>query len=453
MFTLIRILAVFLASLVGSLATATSDTGEFKLDNGLRVVIKPDHRAPVVMVLLLYHVGSSYEPNGLTGLSHALEHMMFKATKNQASGEYSRIISENGGSLNAFTGTDSTGYHVQIHADKLPLVLKLESDRMTNLLFDQEEFVKEMEVIKEERHLRTENVPEALTYEQFQAAAFLESPYHNPTVGWPSDLDNMQLSDLSHWYKTWYKPNNATLVIVGDVDPNHALLLVKDYFGHIKPGTLPTVKNFKTVPTYGTRQITVERPAEVPLLFMGFNTPSAASQQGSWEPYALDLLTGILSYGDSSRLVKHVIREKQLAVSIAATYGLYQRLPYLFILQATPAKGVNLSSLQEAIIKEIKQLQERLIEPNELEKVKALAIANDVYERDSISYQATKLGTYSDIGLPLEEEENYKRQIQKITPEQIQAVARKYLIPEHMTTAILKPLPIEVNPSADQGVH
>lgn len=435
-------------------ASAATEFSEFKLDNGLTVVVKPDHRAPVVMSLLMYHVGSSYEPSGITGISHALEHMMFKATKNYKSGDYSHIVSDNGGSLNAFTSTDYTGYHVQIGKDKLALIFKLEADRMENLILEQKEFAKEIEVVKEERHLRTENVPEALTYEQFQAAAFLGIPYHNPVVGWPSDLDNMRLDDLTNWYKTWYRPNNATLVVVGDVNPKDVLALAKEYFGHIKPGTLPTVKPFKSVPTYGVRNLIVERPAEVPLLLLGFNVPSAPSAQGTWEPYALDLLSGILSAGDSSRFTRHLIRQKQLAVSVMADYGMYYRLPYIFAIQATPANGVSIPKLQQAILGEIKQLQDNLVDPSELEKIKAQTIANDVYEKDSISYQAMKFGIYASIGLPLHESENYNKQIAKITPEQIRSVARKYLIPAHMTVAVLKPDSLETTqPQTNKGAN
>lgn len=441
----LRAIALLLATLwcYPSFANSIMNYTEFKLNNGLTVVVKPDQRAPVIMCLLMYHIGASYEPNGITGISHALEHMMFKATKNYKSGDYSRIISENGGSLNAFTGTDYTGYHVQIGKDKLALVLKLEADRMANLLFDEKEFASEIKVVKEERLLRTDNVPEALTYEQFQAAAFLGIPYHNPIIGWPSDLDNMQLADLKSWYNTWYRPNNATLIVVGDVNPKEVSKLAEDYFAHIKPSALPIVKPFKSVPTYGERHITVERPAEVPLLLLGFNVPSAASAQGIWEPYALDLLASVLSYGDSSRFVKHLVRQKQLAVGVGANYGLYYRLPYLFTIQATPAAKVSIPTLQAGILAEIQQLQEQLVPQSELEKIKAQTIANDVYERDSISYQAMKLGIYASIGLPFHEDEHYKREIDKITPEQIRAVARKYLIPQQMTVAVLKPLPLE----------
>ena len=435
----IRVSVAFLISLWCALGLAATPISEFKLKNGLTVVVKPDHRAPVAMTLLMYHVGSSYEPNGITGISHALEHMMFKTIKNYKTGDYSRLISNNGGSLNAFTGADYTGYHVQIRADKLPLVFKLEAERMANLQFNELEFIKEIDVVKEERHLRTENVPEALTYEHFQAAALMNIPYHNPIVGWPSDLDNMQLNDLITWYQTWYHPNNATLIVVGDVEPTAVLKLVTEHFGAIKSKALPTIKTFTTAPTYGPRYLTLTRPAEVPLLLIGFNVPTVTSAAEAWEPYALELLAGLLSQGESSRFSKSLVRQQQLAAAAIAAYDPYYRLPYLFIIQATPANGVNLAALQEAILNEIKHLQDTPIAASELEKVKALSIANDIYAQDSLSSQAVKLGIFSSIHIPLQELDHYRQKIARITPEQIQVVARKYLIADHMTVATLQP--------------
>lgn len=435
----ISISVAFITSLWCAVGLATTPISEFKLKNGLTVVVKPDHRAPVAMTLLIYHVGSSYEPNGITGISHALEHMMFKTIKNYKTGDYSRLISDNGGSLNAFTGTDYTGYHVQIRANKLPLVFKLEAERMANLQFNEPEFIKEIDVVKEERHLRTENVPEALTYEHFQAAALMNIPYHNPIVGWPSDLDNMQLNDLITWYQTWYHPNNATLIVVGDVEPMEVLKLATEYFGAIKPKALPTIKSFTTAPTYGPRYLTVTRPAEVPLVLIGFNVPTVNSAAETWEPYALELLAGLLSQGESSRFSKSLIRQQQLAAAAIAAYDPYYRLPYLFIIQAIPAKGINIATLQEAILKEIKYLQDTLVPASELAKIQALTIANDIYAKDSLSSQAIKLGIFASIGLPLHEIDDYSQKIARVTPEQIQVVARKYLIAEHMTVATLKP--------------
>ena len=447
-------------SLVCSLfCQAETNISEFKLDNGLKIIVKPDKRAPVVMSLLMYHIGASYEPSGITGISHALEHMMFKGTKQYPAGKYSHIISDNGGSLNAFTGNDFTGYHVQIAADKLPLVLKLEADRMNNLNLDNKEFVKEIEVVKEERHLRTENVPEALTYEQFQAAAFLGIPYHNPVVGWPSDLDNMKIGDLKAWYKTWYRPNNATLVVVGDVDPQNVYKLAKKYFGPIKRGNLPVVKTFQSVPTHGLRKVTVARPAEVPILFIGYNVPSATTAKEKWEPYALDVLAGILSAGDSGRFSKHLIREQNIATSVNTSYGLYYRLPYLFTIDAVPAPGTSIKQLRQAILKEIKALQTTPISMNELNRIKAQNIAWDVYGKDSISHQAVKYGSLESVGLTWKESDNYMRQIAAVTPEQVQQVAKKYLIPTQMTVAVLKPEKTTSQSSsspmtqADQGVQ
>ena len=413
---------------------------EHQLNNGLTVLVKEDHRAPIVMFLLTYHVGSSYEPNGITGISHALEHMMFKGTKNVGVGQFSKIISENGGGdLNAFTGEDYTGYQVSINTDKLPLIMKLEADRMQNLILSEEEFKKEIEVVKEERHMRIENNPNALTYEHFLAAAFLAIPYHNPIIGWPSDLNNMTVHDLRRWYQQWYSPNNATLTIVGDVVPNEVFQLAETYFGKISSKKLPEIKTFTPVPAHGLRKVVLTLPAQVPLLQIGYNVPTVTTANEKWEPYALEVAASILSLGDSSRFSKQLIRQQEVASSINANYGMYYRLPSLFVISAVPAKNKTMDELQQAILEQIKKLQTQPVDSSELTRVKALLIANDVYEKDSITSQALKYGSLASIGLSWQESDNFKKQIEAITAEQIQAVTKKYLIPEQMTVAILEP--------------
>ncbi len=420
-------------------ALLANTVSEYQLKNGLTVLVKEDHRSPIIMSLLMYHIGSSYEPNGITGISHALEHMMFKGTKNVGKGQFSKTISDNGGSLNAFTGEDYTGYHVNINVDKLPLVMQLEADRMQNLILSEEEFKKEIEVVKEERHMRVENNPNSLTYEHFLAAAFLAIPYHNPVIGWPSDLDNMTVNDLKNWYQQWYLPNNATLVIVGDVIPSDVFKMAEKYFGNIAPKKLPEIKTFSTVPAYGLREVIIKRPAQVPSLLIGFNVPTVTTAKEKWEPYALKIAASILSMGDSSRFGKQLIRKQEVAAGASAYYGIYYRLPHLFTIAAMPAKNKKIPALKQAILAEIKKIQVQAIDPSELDKVKALIIADDVYDKDSITSQALKYGALSSIGLSWQESSNFKKQVEAITAEQVQAVANKYLVPEQMTVAILKP--------------
>ena len=238
---MIRVLGaiLFLVALPG---LAKGQVHEFLLDNGLKVIVKEDHRAPIVVSQVWYKVGSSYEPAGATGVSHVLEHMMFKGTRDHPPGEFSKIIAANGGRENAFTGRDYTAYFQTLSKDRLEISFELEADRMRNLTLGQKEFEKEIEVVKEERRLRTEDKPTSLTYEQLSAVAYRNLPYANPVIGWMSDLENMTVEDLQHWYRLWYAPNNATLVVVGDVDPKQVLELAKRHFGPLKPEKIPTQK-------------------------------------------------------------------------------------------------------------------------------------------------------------------------------------------------------------------
>ncbi|HDJ86948.1 MAG TPA: insulinase family protein, partial [Chromatiales bacterium] len=217
-------------------AVAAGPVHEYRLDNGLRVLVKEDHRAPVVVSQVWYKVGSGDEHGGITGISHALEHMMFQGTAKHPAGEFSRIVAANGGRENAFTGRDYTAYFQLLAKDRLPVSFELESDRMRNLSLKEADFRKEIQVVMEERRLRTDDNPQALTYERFNAAAFVSSPYHHPVIGWMDDLRNLKIGDLRAWYRRWYAPNNATLVVVGDVDPQAVLRLAERYFGPLPAG-------------------------------------------------------------------------------------------------------------------------------------------------------------------------------------------------------------------------
>ncbi len=439
-----------LSGVVGLLAATLSfgahsagEVHESKLDNGMKVIIKVDRRAPVAVSQVWYRVGSSYEHNGSTGLSHALEHMMFKGTKKHPPNEFSRIISENGGKENAFTGDDYTTYFQQLEASRLPIALELEADRMRNLTLPAGEFDKEIKVVMEERRMRTEDSPTALTHEQFMAAAFTSSPYHNPVIGWMDDLENMKIQDLKAWYQTWYAPNNATLVIVGDVDPVATLATVKKYFGPLKPSKIPEVKPQREVEQRGIRRITVKAPAELPYLMMGYKTPVLATAKEAWEPYALEMLAGVLDGGNSARLSKNLVRGKEVAASAGAGYDLYSRMDQLFSFDGTPAQGKTIADLEAALREQIKLVRETLVAPEELERIKSQVVAAKVYERDSNFYQAMQIGTLETNGLSYKLVEEYLDRIKAVTPEQIQKVAQKYLVDDRLTVAVLEPLPIE----------
>ena len=412
---------------------------ETTLSNGMKVLVKEDHRAPVVVSQVWYKVGSSYEDNGITGVSHVLEHMMFKGTEKHGAGEFSRIIAENGGSENAFTGRDYTAYFQQLEKSRLPISFQLEADRMRNLTLPQEEFSKEVEVVMEERRLRTEDNPRALTVEQFYATAFVSSPYHNPIIGWMNDLKNLNVDDLKTWYGRWYAPNNATLVVVGDVEAQAVFELAEQYFGKLTPSEVRTLKPRPEIPQLGERSITVKAPAKLPYMLMGYKVPVVNTATEEWEPYALEMLAGILSGSGSARFPRELVREKQIAAGVTAGYDLFARQEDLFVIDATPAEGHSIEELRSAIEEQIARIKAEVVSEEELARIKAQVVAHKVYEQDSVFYQAMQMGLLETVGLGWQKLDEYPDRIRAVTAEQVQAVARKYLVNDSLTVAILEP--------------
>jgi zinc protease len=421
---------------------------EYRLDNGLKLIVKEDHRAPVVVSQVWYGVGASYEHDGITGISHVLEHMMFKGTDRHGPGEFSRIIAENGGSENAFTGKDYTAYFQRLEKSRLPVSFELESDRMRNLNLDEREFAKEVRVVMEERRLRTEDKPTSLTYEQFMATAFTSSSYRIPTIGWMDDLENMQLADLQHWYERWYAPNNAILVVVGDVVAEDVLALAKKHFGPLRPENLKAPKPRVEQKQTGQRRVTVRVPAEVPYLVMGYKAPVLRTAGEDWEPYALTVLAGVLDGGDSARLARELVRGSQIAASTGASYGPYARQSSLFLLDATPANSHSIEEVEQALREQVQRLRTGPVAQDELDRIKAQTIAGKVYEQDSIFYQGMVIGQLETAGLPWRLKDEFVERINAVTAEQVQAVAKKYLIESGLTVAVLDPLPMETEKTA-----
>ena len=415
---------------------------ETQLANGMKVLVKEDHRAPVVVSQVWYKVGSSYENLGMTGISHVLEHMMFKGTAKHPAGEFSRIIAENGGSENAFTGRDYTAYFQQLEKSRLPISLQLEADRMRNLTLPAEEFSKELAVVMEERRLRTDDNPRALTQEKFYATAFISSPYHNPIIGWMNDLQNLSVDDLGAWYRRWYAPNNATLVVVGDVKAQEVFDLAEQYFGKLAPSELKPLKPRREVQQTGMRNITVKAPAELPYLMMGYKVPVLNTASEDWEPYALEMLTGILDGSNSARFPRELVREQQIAVGVNIGYDLFARQEDLLAIEATPAQGHDIEEVKRAIEAQIERLKTELVSAEELARIKAQVVAHKVYEQDSVFYQAMQMGMLETIGLGWHKLDEYPDRVRAVTAEQVQAVARKYLVEDALTVAVLEPQPL-----------
>ncbi|MDS4040819.1 MAG: pitrilysin family protein [Candidatus Competibacter sp.] len=436
-----KLLFTWLLSATSTFAAAP--VHEFILANGLKVLVREDHRAPVVVSQVWYKVGSSYEPSGLTGISHLLEHMMFKGTPDVPGGEFSRIIAANGGNENAFTSHDYTAYFQTLEKDRLELSFRLEADRMRHLLLKPEDVTKEAQVVAEERRLRTDDQPEALTQEQFLAAAYVTSPYRHPIIGWMQDIQAISPDDLRRWYQQWYAPNNATLVVVGDVDPAKVRELAEKHFGPLSPSTLAPLKPAAEVPQQGERRIMIKTPAEVPYVTLGYKAPTLKTATEDWEPYALVVLEGILDGGASARLSRNLIRGRQVAADADAGYSPASRLDELFVLAGNPAPGRTNAELEQALRTEVARLREEPVSADELARVVAQVVAADVYQQDSMFYQGMRLGTLETVGLGWNKLDDYVRRIQAVTPEQVREVARKYLTDDRLTVAILEPLPLD----------
>jgi zinc protease len=420
---------------------------EFMLDNGLKLVVQEDHRAPVAVSQVWYKIGSSYEYDGITGVSHALEHMMFKGTQKHGPGEFSRIIAENGGQENAFTSDDYTAYFQTLERSRLPVSFELEADRMRNLNLLEQEFAKEIKVVMEERRLRTEDKPQAFAYETAQATAYQTSPYRHPVIGWMRDLEAMTVEDLRAWYRRWYAPNNAIVVVVGDVDPKAVYALAKTYFGPLPAEPAGNDKPRSEVPQQGIKRVTVRRVAELPYLILAYKVPvlkTAIDQPDhvpAWDVYALEVLAGLLGGGESARLNKNLVRGREIAASVGAGYSLISRLDSLFVFDGVPAHGHTVEELKAGLREELKRVQNRMVDPKELQRVKTQVITNTIYQQDSMFYQAMQIGSLESIGLSWRLKDTYVDRIKAVTAEQVQAVARNYLVDDHLTVAVLDPVP------------
>ncbi|MHB1291794.1 MAG: M16 family metallopeptidase [Sulfuricella sp.] len=416
---------------------------EYKLANGMKVIVKEDHRAPVVVSQVWYRAGSMDEFNGTTGVAHVLEHMMFKGTKAVPAGEFSKQIAVAGGRENAFTSRDHTAYFQQLQKSKLGLSFKLEADRMHNLVITPKEFAKEIKVVMEERRLRTEDKPQALVYETLMAVAYQAHPYQHPIIGWMSDLENMTADDANAWYRRWYAPNNAALVVVGDVKPQQVLKVAERYFGKIRPVALPQRKPQAEPDQRGIKRVAVKAPAKLPYLAMGYHTPTLRDPGNDREPYALEVLAGVLDGHASARLNQALVREQQIAVSVGAGYDLISRGPSMFILDGAPTEGKNVAELETAIREQIEKIKRDGVTEEELQRVKAQVIAAQVYQRDSMFYQAMLIGEVETAGLPLNTLETRLEKLKAVSARQVQEVARKYLVDDRLTVAVLDPQPLD----------
>jgi zinc protease len=409
---------------------------ETTLPNGLKVILLENHKAPLITFQVWYRVGSRNEEWGKTGLSHMLEHMMFKGTKKVGPEEFSRIIQENGGNDNAFTSRDNTAYFENLSADRVQVAIDLESDRMQNLMVREEDFRTERMVVMEERRLRTEDNPQAVLQEQVEAAAFQAQPYHWPIIGWMGDIARFTLGDLKAYYKTYYNPINAFLVVVGDFKKEELLPKIEKAFGSYAKGIAPNQERDIDPPQLGERRIFMKKEAQLPFLVMGYHVPNLREQ----DSYVLEVIATILSGGKSSRFYQSLVREKRLVLSADAENSLLSRDPSLFYISADLLPGKEVAEVEKAFDQEIDRLQRERVGERELGKARNQLEASFVFGQDSIFYQAMLLAQH-EIAISWKTIDDYIPSVRKVTPEDIQRVAKKYLVPDNRTVGILIPLP------------
>jgi zinc protease len=446
-----RVHLIVVALLLQVSGAVQAQVHEKTLSNGLKVIVKEDHRAPVLVQQVWYRAGSMDERTGVTGVAHVLEHMMFKGTKDVPVGQFSKIIAAAGGRENAFTSYDHTAYFQQLHKSKLSLAMKLESDRMHNLLMSEKEFAKEIKVVMEERRWRTDDEPRSLLFERLMAAAYQEHPYHNPVIGWMTDLQNMTADDALDWYKTWYAPNNATLVVAGDVRASEVFALAQRYYGSIPAGELPQRKAVGESKQLGIKRLTVKAPAELPFLVMAWQAPTLRDAEKDWKPYALEVLVGVLDGNSSARLNKALVREQQVAMDVGTGYDSVARGPGLFVIEATPREGKTVADVEAALRAQLALLVRDGVSAEELQRVKAQVTAGEVYKRDSVFYQAMQIGQLESAGMSHKDIPVMLEKLQTVTAQQVQDVARELFNDDQLTVAALDPQPLPDKPKANPG--
>lgn len=417
----------------GGAATWQEQVREFQLSNGLRVLLLEEPKAPIATVQIWYRVGSRNEQLGRTGLSHFLEHMMFKGTEQYP--DFSRTVQRLGGSDNAFTSQDYTAYFENIPREHIPTVLAMEADRMKHVRFDPEALRKEREVIKEERRLRTDNDPVAALFELVEATAFVAHPYMWPIIGWMHDIEGLTAEDLERHYQTYYRPNNATLVVVGDFQTTTLLPQIRTYFEDIPPGPPPPKVRSTEPPQQGERRVVLHKEAQLPFVTISYHVPNLQKD----EAYTLEVIEALLSKGSSSRLHQNLVYKYQWALYASANYSLLSADPHLFTLYAQVFPDRKPEEVERVLSAEIEHLQQAFVSPEELQKAKNQLEANFIFAQDSIFYRAMLLGQYATVA-EWSLLDRYLPRIRQVTARDIQRVAQQYLIPENRTVGILLPL-------------
>ncbi|PWE29392.1 peptidase M16 [Maritimibacter sp. 55A14] len=410
-------------------AHAAENVTTFTLDNGLEAVVIEDHRAPVVVHMLWYKVGSADETAGKSGIAHYLEHLLFKGTDDMAPGEFSATVKANGGSDNAFTSYDYTGYFQRVAADRLGLMMRMEADRMRDLVLTEEDAATELNVIIEERNQRVENNPGALFSEQRMAAAYLNHPYGRPVIGWRHEMESLTREDALAFYRRYYAPNNAILVVAGDVDPAEVQALAEEHYGPLEPtpGLGPRVRPSEP-PQRAERRITYADPRVAqPYVIRSYLVPER-NPGDQREAAALTLLAELLGGSGLTSALGHELQiEEKLAVQTSAFYGATSYDPPGFGIYVVPAEGVTLEEAEEAMDRVLAGFLEEGVDAAQLERIKTQLRASLIYALDSLQGQARRYGEALTSGLTVADVEAWPEVLQSVTAEEIVAVGRKYL--------------------------
>jgi zinc protease len=415
-----------------------AEVKEYTLDNGLKVLISEDHKVPLATFEIWYKVGSRDEQSGKTGLSHLLEHMMFKGTPKYGSKIFSKIIQRNGGVDNAMTSKDYTMYFQTMASDRIGISIDLESDRMANLIMDPKETVAERSVVMEERRLRTDDDPQNALFENFLATAVMTHPYRRPVIGWMSDIASLTRNELYDHYRNFYAPDNAFIVIVGDVNPEEVMKKIKAAFGDMKKSRLQNVPVTREPVQMGEKRMYLRKEAELPYLLAGYHTPSFPHEDSA----GLEVLGSILSGGKSARLYRSLIYEKKLGLSAGADYSGMYIDPFLFFLWATPVPGKDIAELEKVLFAEIEAIKNAPPSESEVQKAKNQIEASFIFGQDSLYMQAMKIGMFEMLG-SWKLMDKYIEGIRKVTPQEVQRVAKKYLTEDNRTVGTLIPVKTE----------
>ena len=424
-------------------AADADNTFETRLANGMRVVVREDHRAPTAVQMVWYRVGSIDERDGVTGVAHVTEHMMFKGTPSIGPGEFNRRVAAIGGRDNAFTSTDYTAYFQQVPATQLKTVMALEADRMRHLTLERAGYSKEIQVIMEERRMRTDDQSGARVHEAMNAVAWQAHPYRRPVIGWMSDLEQMTVADVRDWYRRWYVPNNATLVVVGDVNHRQVFGWAQQTYGAIPARALPERKQFEEPVQAGKRQLDVKAPADLPLLVMGWKVPRLNDPRKDVDPYALEMLAQILDGHEAARLPTALVKEQQVAVSVDTSYDSTNRGPSMFMLQASPRPGYTVDQLEQAIRGALAEVANKGVTEQELARARSQLRSSEVYKKDSMMGQAMEIGMLETLGYGWQASPLMLDKLNQVTIADVQRVAQSYFKDDQLTIARLVPQPLD----------